>query len=82
MDDDDMMASGTENEIDPELPLLERVERYCASGNLVQRLVFVGQVACCAEEVGVAETVGRIVPLLKVIMCDPEQQVRQVKARR
>lgn len=80
LDDDDMNGGGGagENEIDPDLPVLDRIERYCASGSLVQRLVFVREVASCAEDVGAAETVGRIVPLLKVIICDPEQQVRQV----
>jgi serine/threonine-protein phosphatase 4 regulatory subunit 1 len=78
MQDEDHMDGAGEMEIDPDLPILDRIERYCASGSLVQRLVFVREIASCAEEVGAAETVGRIVPLLKVIVCDPEQQVRQV----
>ena len=78
MQDEDHMDGAGEMEIDPDLPILDRIERYCASGSLVQRLVFVREIASCAEEVGAAETVGRIVPLLKVIVCDPEQHVRQV----
>ena len=79
MDDDE--GPSHENEIDESLSLVERVERYCASGTLVQRLVFVRELASCAEDIGVSEAVGRLVPLLKVIVCDPEQQVRQVRMR-
>ena len=67
-------------EIDESLTLLERIERYSSSGTLVQRLVFVKELAFCAEQEGVAETIGRLVPLLKVIVCDPDLQVRQALA--
>ena len=75
MDDDDQDSPSLE--IDEELTLLERIERFSANGALVQRLVHVNELSACAEQVGVAETVGRIVPLLKVIVNDPDGQVRQ-----
>ena len=66
-------------DIDEELCLIERVERCCASGPQVQRLVYVRELAAAAEAAGVAEAAGRLVPLLKVIICDPEVSVRQVR---
>lgn len=67
-------------EIDEELTVLERIERYAANGRLEQRMVYVKELACCAEEVGAAEAVGRIVPLLKTIAVDPDFTVRQALA--
>ena len=64
-------------EIDENINLIERVERFCVSGVLVQRIVHVRELSACAEKVGVSETVRRIVPLLKVLVCDPEFAVRQ-----
>ena len=46
----------------------------------VQRLVHVKELSSCAEQAGVAEAVGRLVPLLRVIVCDPDLSVRQALA--
>lgn len=80
MDDDPPDDGPGQGEIDESLTLLERIERFCATGALVLRLVLVRELAACAEQVGVSETVGRLVPLLKVIVCDPELSVRQALA--
>ena len=79
MDDFDQ-PSASALEIDEDLTLIERIERFCASGALVQRLVHVKELSSCAEQVGVAEAVGRLVPLLRVIVCDPDLSVRQALA--
>ena len=79
MDDNDQ-DSHASLEIDEDLSLLERIELFCTSGALVQRMVHVKELQACAEQVGVAETVGRLVPLLKVIVNDPDGQVRQLLA--
>ena len=65
-------------EIDENLCLLERVKRFCARGFSVQRLVHVRELATCAEEVGAATSMARLVPLLKIVSCDPELPIRQV----
>ena len=78
MDGEESPTSGLE--IDESLSLLERIERFCASGVSVQRLVHVREIAACAEEVGAGEAVARIVPLLKVVVTDPDMSVRQALA--
>ena len=77
---DDEEDGPNQIEIDDNLTLLERVERYCTSGLSVQRLVHVREIAACAEEVGTSVTIARILPLLKAATCDPEMAVRQALA--
>ena len=80
LDDSEEQEQGGALEIDEDLPLVDRLERFCATGALVQRMVLVRELACCAEEVGVGESVGRLVPLVKVIANDPEIAVRTALA--
>jgi hypothetical protein len=78
-DDDGQQDASGLLYVDDSLSLIDRLERYSCNGPQVQRLVHVREIACCAEEVGVSESVGRIVPLLKVIACDPDVNIRQVR---
>lgn len=73
-------SQGSQVEVDESLTLIERIERFCATGALVLRLVLVREIAACAEQVGVSETVSRLVPLLSVIVKDPELTVKQALA--
>jgi len=63
--------------IDDDLPLLERVVRYCRSGIALQRLVHVKMLAETAETVGMNATVSTLVPLLHPLVFDPESIIRQ-----
>ena len=68
---------GSTLEIDEELSLLGRIERYCTSDVPLLRLVHVREIVSCAEQIGVSGAVSRLVPLLKIIACDPDESVRQ-----
>ncbi|KAI2497187.1 regulatory subunit [Fragilaria crotonensis] len=63
--------------IDDDLPLLERVVRYCRSGIALQRLVHVKMLAETAETVGMSATLSTLVPLLHPLVSDPESIIRQ-----
>eukprot|EP00546_Thalassionema_frauenfeldii_P006218 CAMPEP_0178922480 /NCGR_PEP_ID=MMETSP0786-20121207/16179_1 /TAXON_ID=186022 /ORGANISM="Thalassionema frauenfeldii, Strain CCMP 1798" /LENGTH=606 /DNA_ID=CAMNT_0020596853 /DNA_START=42 /DNA_END=1859 /DNA_ORIENTATION=- len=63
--------------IDDDLPLLERVVRYCRSGIALQRLVHVKMLAETAETVGMNATLSTLVPLLHPLVFDPESIIRQ-----
>ena len=54
MDDSEQNGGAFGMEVPEELTLIERVERFCASGSLVQRQVYVREIAACAEAVGVS----------------------------
>ena len=66
-------------EIDEEMTMLERVKAYCESSVSVQRLVHVKELAGCAEDIGAAEAVKHLVPLLKSVANDPELAIRQAR---
>jgi len=63
--------------IDDDLPLLDRVVRYCRSGIALQRLVHVKMLAETAETVGRHATIQTLVPLLNLLISDPESIIRQ-----
>mmetsp|Transcript_7743 Transcript_7743/g.11088 ORF Transcript_7743/g.11088 Transcript_7743/m.11088 type:complete len:967 (-) Transcript_7743:1152-4052(-) len=63
--------------IDDDLPLLDRVVRYCRSGIALQRLVHVKMLAETAETVGTTATLQTLVPLLNPLVSDPESIIRQ-----
>lgn len=63
--------------IDDDLPLLDRVVRYCRSGIALQRLVHVKMLAETSETVGMSLTLNSIVPLLTPLVSDPESIIRQ-----
>eukprot|EP00934_Nitzschia_sp_Nitz4_P006437 Nitzschia sp. Nitz4//scaffold31_size150131//86496//89386//NITZ4_002837-RA/size150131-augustus-gene-0.19-mRNA-1//-1//CDS//3329547686//6427//frame0 len=63
--------------VDDDLPLTDRITRYCRSGIALQRLVHVKMLAETAETVGTSATLTTIVPLLHSLVEDQESVIRQ-----
>ena len=80
MQSDEQQDAGSTLEINEDLPLVERVKRYCQSSVSVQRHVYVQELGACAEAIGTLETMRELVPLLRPVSCDPELCVRQALA--
>mmetsp|Transcript_14014 Transcript_14014/g.35243 ORF Transcript_14014/g.35243 Transcript_14014/m.35243 type:complete len:928 (+) Transcript_14014:124-2907(+) len=63
--------------VDDDLPLLDRIVRYCRSGIALQRLVHVKMLAETAETVGTKATLSTIIPILGSLVNDQESVIRQ-----
>lgn len=63
--------------VDDDLPLTDRIVRYCRSGIALQRLVHVKMLAETAETVGTKETLATLIPLLSSLVDDQESVIRQ-----
>ncbi|KAG7346901.1 heat repeat-containing protein [Nitzschia inconspicua] len=63
--------------VDDDLPLLDRIVRYCRSGIALQRLVHVKMLAETAETVGTKATLSTLVPILNSLVTDQESVIRQ-----
>lgn len=63
--------------IDDELPLLDRVVRYCRSAIALQRLVHVKMLSETAVTYGPAATISHLIPLLPALVNDQENIIRQ-----
>eukprot|EP00531_Pseudo-nitzschia_arenysensis_P000942 CAMPEP_0116126802 /NCGR_PEP_ID=MMETSP0329-20121206/6517_1 /TAXON_ID=697910 /ORGANISM="Pseudo-nitzschia arenysensis, Strain B593" /LENGTH=937 /DNA_ID=CAMNT_0003620891 /DNA_START=75 /DNA_END=2888 /DNA_ORIENTATION=- len=63
--------------VDDDLPLLDRIVRYCRSGIALQRLVHVKMLAETAETVGTKATLSTIIPILGSLVTDQESVIRQ-----
>ncbi|CAB9500227.1 protein phosphatase 4 regulatory subunit 1 [Seminavis robusta] len=63
--------------VDDDLPLLDRVVRYCRSSIALQRLVHVKMLAETAETVGSAPTLEALLPVFEHLVQDPESVIRQ-----
>lgn len=63
--------------VDDDLPLLDRIDRYCRSGIALQRLVHVKMLAETAETVGTKATLATLIPLLPPLATDQESVIRQ-----
>jgi len=63
--------------VDDDLPLLDRIVRYCRSGIALQRLVHVKMLAETAETVGTKATLSTLIPILGSLVNDQESVIRQ-----
>ncbi|VEU34981.1 unnamed protein product [Pseudo-nitzschia multistriata] len=63
--------------VDDDLPLLDRIVRYCRSGIALQRLVHVKMLAETAETVGTKATLSTLIPILGSLVTDQESVIRQ-----
>ncbi|KAL3924299.1 MAG: hypothetical protein SGARI_006058, partial [Bacillariaceae sp.] len=63
--------------VDDDLPLLDRIVKYCRSGIALQRLVHVKMLAETAETVGTKATLSTLVPILNSLVTDQESVIRQ-----
>jgi len=63
--------------VDDDLPLLDRIVKYCRSGIALQRLVHVKMLAETAETVGTKATISTLVPVLSTLVTDQESVIRQ-----
>lgn len=63
--------------VDDDLPLLDRVVRYCRSSIALQRLVHVKMLAETAETVGTLPTLESLLPVFEQLVQDPESVIRQ-----
>jgi len=63
--------------VDDDLPLLDRIVRYCRSGIALQRLVHVKMLAETAETVGTKATLSTLLPILGSLVIDQESVIRQ-----
>jgi len=63
--------------VDDDLPLLDRIVRYCRSGIALQRLVHVKMLAETAETVGTKATLSTLIPILNSLVTDQESVIRQ-----
>jgi len=64
-------------EIDDNLPVLERIQRYKKSELPLHRLHIVRSLPEAGQELGVENTIKRIVPLLEDFVHDSEPSIRQ-----
>mmetsp|Transcript_49084 Transcript_49084/g.54881 ORF Transcript_49084/g.54881 Transcript_49084/m.54881 type:complete len:948 (-) Transcript_49084:419-3262(-) len=63
--------------VDDDLPLLDRIVRYCRSGIALQRLVHVKMLAETAETVGTKASLSTLIPILGSLVTDQESVIRQ-----
>lgn len=63
--------------VDDDLPLIDRIVRYCRSGIALQRLVHVKMLAETAETVGTRDSITTLIPLLSSLVEDQESVIRQ-----
>ena len=75
-DDDDSLRF-EDLTVDDDLPLLDRVVRYCRSSIALQRLVHVKMLAETAETVGTVPTLESLLPVFEHLVQDPESVIRQ-----
>jgi len=76
-DNDDESLRFEDLTVDDDLPLLDRVVRYCRSSIALQRLVHVKMLAETAETVGCEATLEVLLPVLEQLCQDPESVIRQ-----
>ena len=85
MEDNEAIQEGDDDEslrfedltVDDDLPLLDRVVRYCRSSIALQRLVHVKMLAETAETVGCVPTFESLLPVFEHLVQDPESVIRQ-----
>ena len=75
--DDDESLRFEDLTVDDDLPLLDRVVRYCRSSIALQRLVHVKMLAETAETVGCVPTFESLLPVIEHLVQDPESVIRQ-----
>ena len=75
--DDDESLRFEDLTVDDDLPLLDRVVRYCRSSIALQRLVHVKMLAETAETVGSGPTMESLLPVFEHLVQDPESVIRQ-----
>jgi len=63
--------------VDDDLPLIDRIVRYCRSGIALQRLVHVKMLAETSETVGTKPTLSTLIPVLPALVSDQESVIRQ-----
>lgn len=63
--------------VDDDLPIIDRVSRYCRSEIALQRLVHVKMLAECSELVGGGVTQDVLIPAVQPLVQDPESVIRQ-----
>ncbi|CAJ1958596.1 unnamed protein product [Cylindrotheca closterium] len=63
--------------VDDDLPLTDRIARYCRSGIALQRLVHVKMLAETSEVIGTRMTIAALIPLLPQLVVDQESVIRQ-----
>lgn len=75
--DDDESLRFEDLTVDDDLPLIDRVVRYCRSSIALQRLVHVKMLAETAETVGCIPTFEQLLPVFEHLVQDPESVIRQ-----